>query len=57
MLKTIMGKLKRKKTMAQMLMWFNQSVAIINVMLQFLDIYRYRLVVDPRDVWKYIIIL
>ena len=57
MLKKIMGKLKRKKTMAQMLMWFNQSVAIINITLQFLDIYRYRLVVDPRDVWKYIIIL
>ena len=40
MLKTILGKLERKKIMMQMLIWFNWSVTIINVMLQLLDIYR-----------------
>ena len=58
MLKTIIGKLEKKKRkekeiMTWTLMQFNWSVATINVTLQFLEI----LVIDPRDAWKYIIIL
>ena len=40
MLKTILGKLERKKIMMQMLIWFNWSVTTINATLQLLDIYR-----------------
>ena len=40
MLKTILGKLERKKIMMQMLIWFNWSVTIINATLQFLNIYK-----------------
>ena len=39
MLKTIIGKLKRKKIMVWTLMWLNWSVIIINAMLHLLDIY------------------
>ena len=41
MLKTIIGKLERKKIMIQRLMWLNWSKATINATLQFLDIYIY----------------
>ena len=41
MLKTILGKLERKKIMTWTLMWFNQSVATINITLQLLEIYIY----------------
>ena len=40
MLKTIIGKLERKKIMTWILMQLNWNVATINVMLQLLDIYR-----------------
>ena len=40
MLKTILGKLERKKIMMQMLIWFNWSVTTINATLQFLNIYK-----------------
>ena len=39
-LKTIIGKLKRKKIMTQTLMWLNQNVATINNTLQLLHIYK-----------------
>ena len=41
MLKTIIGKLERKKIMMWILMQLNWNVATINVMLQLLDIYRF----------------
>ena len=41
MLKTIIGKLERKKIMTWILMQLNWNVATINVMLQLLDIYRF----------------
>ena len=41
MLKTIIRKLERKKLMTWMLMWLNWSIAIINVVLQFIYIYIY----------------
>ena len=41
MLKTIIGKLERKKIMTWMLMWIIWSVATINDTLQLLDIYRF----------------
>ena len=41
MLKTIIGRLKRKKIMTWILMWLNWSVAEINAMLKLLDLYRF----------------
>ena len=41
MLKTIIGKLERKKIMAWTLMWLNWSVATTNAMLQLIYIYIY----------------
>ena len=40
MLKKIIRKLERKMILMWTLMWLNWSVIIINVMFQFLDIYR-----------------
>ena len=42
MFKKIIGRLERKMILMWILMWLNWSVAIINAMLQLLDIYRYR---------------
>ena len=49
MLKKIIGKLERKMILMWTLMWLNWSVIIINVMLQFLDIYRQILRLQQYD--------
>ena len=51
MLKTIIGKLERKKIMAWTLMWLNWSVATINVILQLIYIYIYIDMVVKITIW------
>ena len=50
MLKTIIGKLERKKIMTWILMWLNWNVATINVMLQFICIVGTRFAAQAQDV-------
>ena len=43
---------KKKKKMTWIIMWFNWSVVIINIILQFLDIYIYIYIYDITNLLK-----